>query len=101
MNAFEMAHLTTPIAGGVGGMVAVKSQGTLANVAGIAIGLFVGVALIGGIRLLTGVMANRVRVEAQNRRQWMGVLMVLLLPFTLPVVALTLSSAIVLVVFRL
>lgn len=101
MNAFEMSHLITPISGAVGGGIAVKAHGTVASVSGIVIGLLVGIAVIVGLRWLIGVLGDRMSVEAQNRHQWLGLMMVLFVSLALPVVAFSLSSVLVVTLFRL
>jgi len=99
MNVMEFSYLITPIAGAVGGGNAVKTHGTFAIVSGIVIGLLVGIAVITGIHRLILMLADRISVEAQNRHQWIGVLMFLLLPVAQPVVAFAVSSVVVVILF--
>ena len=96
MNLFEMCIVATPVFGAVGGGSALKNSGALTTTSGVVIGVGVGVGVVALTRFLFRVLAKRERPQMVERHQWIAPLVVVfLIPMSLPILALLLSHLIV------
>ena len=97
MNLFELCVVATPVFGAMGGGMALKNSGALTTTSGIAVGLCVGVCVVALVRFSFRVLAKRKEPRLFERHQWIApLLVVFLIPVSLPVLALWLSHFIVL-----
>ena len=97
MNLFEMCIIATPVFGAMGGGSALQNSGALAVASGVVIGVSVGIGVVALTRFVFRELAKRDRPPMLERSRWIApLLVVFVIPMSLPVLAFMLSHLFVL-----